>query len=139
MFQVINNNGDPLELSGGYLHPRPGFDARARHWDYTVVGEWGDRYSGTFSAGPLVKYADDAELHAAILGSLAEDASQLDNLGTGYGLRTVIVRLVDEFGIDDPVAACDIAVSLEELSDWFDRLDDDEQNELRRYADNGED
>lgn len=139
MFKITNSNGDPLELSDGHRHPRPGFGADARHWDYTVVSEWGDRYSGTFSAGSLVKFADDAELHAAILGSLAGDASQLEDMGTGHGLRTVIVRLVDEYGIDDPVAAYDIAVSLEGLSEWFDRLDDDEQNELRRYADNEED
>lgn len=140
MFKITSSNGDPLKLSDGYRHPRPGFDPNARHWDYSVLSESNAEFEGRFSAGSLVRYADDNELRNAVMRSIAADAESVTDYGASVPTtRDLIVQLVEEYGEDDPVAAYDTAEVLQELSEWYWALTHEERDELRRYADNGED
>lgn len=112
-----------------------GWEHHAFAYEITPVGGGidGEAITGTYRVGTGVH--KNTVTGEDVLRSVASDLAT----ATGYwcatpDVRSMIAALEEEYGVESPVAAYDMAVELVRFSDWYWSLSSEEQQELQDIA-----
>ena len=109
-----------------------GWEHHAFAYEITPVGGGidGEAITGTYRVGTGVH--KNTVTGGDVLRSVASDLAT----ATGYwcatpDVRSMIATLEEEYGVESPVAAYDMAVELVRFSDWYWSLSSEEQQQLQ--------
>lgn len=112
-----------------------GWEHHAFAYEITPVGGGidGESITGTYRVGTGVH--KNTVTGEDVLRSVASDlATATDYWCATPDVRSMIATLEEEYGVESPVAAYDMAVELVRFSDWYWSLSDSERQELRDIA-----
>lgn len=119
-------------------HDSPKVRTNERGWSHdlyhaTIIGrESYERYPFKFHAGLGRTFDTDDALHQAMMESLAIDAALVNHDAEEPTVEGIVTYLVEDM-MTTVREAFPMAHQLVKLADWWDRLTNDERDELNNY------